>query len=311
MEYRQLGGSGLRVSAIGLGGNTYGRSCDAEQTAAIIRRALDLGVNHIDTADVYSRGVSEEFVGRAIAGRRSEVVVATKVGMPMGDGPNDRGLAYRRIIASCEASLRRLGTDYLDLYYLHRPDPTTPLAETFRALDDLLVQGKIRYVGISNYPAWQACETLWVADRRGYPAPVVSQSRYNLLDRAIEGELVPFCRAHQLGIIPYAPLAGGLLTGKYRPGEPIPPGVRGYNNPGFQQQLSERNFAIIGRLESFARDHGHTVGELAIAWLLAQPAVCSVITGVTRPEQVEENVAAGEWRLTPADLQTIEEILAG
>jgi len=311
MEYRQLGGSGLRVSAVALGGNTFGRYCDEKGTAAVIARALELGVNHVDTADVYSRGVSEEHVGKAIAGRRHDVVLATKVGNAMGDGPNDQGLSYRRVIASCETSLRRLGTDYIDLYYLHRPDPTTPLEETLRAFDDLVRQGKIRYVGISNYPAWQACEALWICDRRGYSAPVVTQNRYNVIDRALESELLPFCREHRIGIVPYSPLAGGLLTGKYRPGEPVPPGVRGYNNPGFQQQLNERNFALVGKLEGFARDHGHGVGELAVAWLLSRSEVCSVIAGVTNPDQVEANVAGGNWTLSPSELKAIDQIVAG
>ena len=311
MEYRQLGGSGTRVSAVGLGGNTFGRYCDEAQTAAVIHRALDLGINHVDTADVYSRGVSEQHVGKAIAGRRSEVVLATKVGSPMGDGANDRGLSYRWLVASCESSLRRLGTDYIDLYYLHRPDPTSRIDETLRALDDLTRQGKIRYVGISNYPAWQACEALWASDRRGYQPPVVTQNRYNVLDRAIESELLPFCRAHGVGVVPYSPLGGGMLTGKYRPGEPIPPGVRGHNNPGFQQQLSERNLALVGRLEGFARDHGHTSGELAVSWLLSRPEVCSVIAGATRPEQVEANATAASWKLSADDLKAIDEILAG
>ncbi|MGH2458289.1 MAG: aldo/keto reductase [Chloroflexota bacterium] len=311
MEYRQLGGSGTRVSAVGLGGNTFGRYCDEAQTARVIHRALDLGINHIDTADVYSRGVSEQHIGKAIAGRRSEVVLATKVGNQMGDGPNDRGLSYRRLVASCESSLRRLGTDYIDLYYLHRPDPTTRLDESVRALDDLVRQGKVRYVGISNYPAWQACEALWAADRRGYAPPVVTQNRYNVLDRALESELLPFCRAHGVGIVPYSPLGGGMLTGKYRPGESVPAGVRGHNNPGFQQQLTDRNLASVGRLESFSRDHGHTVGELAISWLLSRPEVCSVIAGATQPEQIDANAAAASWALRADDLKAIDELLAG
>jgi aryl-alcohol dehydrogenase-like predicted oxidoreductase len=310
MEYRQLGSSGLKVSAVGLGGNTFGRYCDAAQTAAVIHRALDLGINHVDTADIYSRGVSEEFVGKAIVGRRAQAIVATKVGMGMGEGPNDSGLSYHRLIASCEGSLRRLGTDYVDLYYLHRPDPATSLAETFRALDDLVRAGKIRYVGISNYPAWQACEALWVSDRRGYAPPVVTQNQYSLLNRSLEGELLPFCRAFKMGIIPYSPLAGGLLTGKYRRGEPVPSGVRGYNNPNFQHQLTEHNFAIVERLETFARDHGHCVGELAVAWLLAHPEVSSVIAGATRPEQVEANATAGDWKLRAEDVKAIDELVA-
>lgn len=310
MEYRQLGSTGLRVSAIGLGGNNFGPRIDEAESIAVIRRALDLGVNHIDTADLYGRGVSEQFVGKAIAGRRDEVVLATKVGYPTGSGPNDKGMSYRRVIASCEASLRRLGTDYVDIYYLHLPDPSTPLAETLRAYDDLVRQGKVRYVGISNHPAWQVCEALWICDRRGYQPPVVSQSHYNLIERSVEGELLPFCRAHGIGIVPYYPLAGGLLTGKYRQGEPIPPGVRGYNNADFAKQLNERNFRLIERLSSFAGDHGHTAGALAIAWLLAHLEVSSVIAGARRPEHVDANVAAGEWKLTADDLREVENLLA-
>lgn len=309
MEYRNLGGSGTKVSAVGLGGNTFGRACDAAQTAQVIHRALDLGINHVDTADVYSGGVSEEYVGKAISGRRTDVVLATKVGMKMGEGPNHLGLSYQRLMRACEESLARLGTDYIDLYYLHRPDPTTPLEETLRALDDLTRQGKIRYAGISNFPAWQACETLWISDRRDYRPPVVNQVQYSLLNRSIEAELLPFAKEHHVGIIPYSPLAGGLLTGKYRRGEAIPEGVRGHNNPGFQRQLTNRNFEVVERLDAFARDHGHSVGELAVSWLLSRSEVSSVIAGATRPEQVEANAKAGDWRLGAEDRKEIDEIV--
>ncbi|TAK33459.1 MAG: aldo/keto reductase [Chloroflexota bacterium] len=310
MEYRQLGASGLRVSEVGLGGNNFGRSCDEAQTAVVIQRALELGVNHIDTADIYSGGVSEQHVGKAIAGRRHEVVLATKVGLPLGKGPNDQGLSYARIIACCEASLRRLGTDYIDVYYLHRPDPLTPLSETLRALDDLVRQGKVRYVGISSYPAWQACDVLWISDRHGYRPPVVTQNGYNLVDRAIEGELLPFCRAHGVGVVPFFPLASGFLTGKYRANEPAPPGSRGATSRLLQQWLTERNFALLAALEGFAGARGHSIGELAIAWLLGHPEVPTVIAGATKPEQVTANVAATAWKLTPEDMRDIEQILA-
>jgi len=311
MEYRKLGGSGLRVSAVGLGGNNFGRYCDEAQTSAVVRRALDLGVNFIDTADVYGGTLSEQYISKAIAGRRHEVVVATKTGFPLGEGPNDQGLSYGRIIASCEESLRRLGTDYIDLYYLHRPDPLTPLDESLRALDDLMHQGKIRHGGISNYAAWQACEMLWNADRRGYRPPVVTQNGYNLLDRAVEAELLPFCRAHQLGLVPYFPLAGGLLTGKYKAGEPAPPGTRGHDNPHLQGLFTARNFTLVAASDAFARSRGHTVAELAIAWLLAHPEVPSVIAGATKPEQVTANVAAATWKLTAEDMQEVERIAGG
>ncbi len=311
MDYRQLGSAGVRVSAIGLGGNNFGRRCDAAQTAAVIHRALDLGINHIDTADIYGgNGLSEEYVGKAIAGRRSSVFLATKVAMKMGEGPNDRGASRAHILDGVHASLRRLNTEYIDLYYIHQDDPTTPLEETMRTLDDLVRQGKVRYVGCSNFAAWRACAALWTADRRGYTPYVVSQSLYNLLQRGIEADLIPFCRAYGLGVVPYFPLAGGILTGKYRLGEPIPPGVRGYENPGFQRQLTPEVLGKVEQLAAFAAERGHTVGELAIAWLLAQPVVCSVIAGATRPEQVEANVAAGEWQLSPADVAAIEQIVA-
>ncbi len=311
MEYRVLGSTGLWVSEIGMGGNTFGRYCDETQTAAVVHRALDLGVNHFDTADAYGNGLSEPYLGKALAGRRGEVVVATKVGWPGGEGLNQQGASYRRVMAACERSLKRLGTDYIDLYYLHRPDPATPLEETFRAFDDLVRQGKVRYVGISNHPVWRVCEALWICDRRGYRPPAVSQNSYNLMDRSAEAELLPFCRAHSVGLVPYAPLFGGVLTGKYRSGEPIPLGTRGYDQERIRQRLTERNLALIGRLEAFAQERGHTVGELAIAWLLSHPEVCSVIAGATRPEQVEANVAAGAWTLSPEEVQATEKILAG
>ena len=213
------------------------------------------------------------------------------------------------MIHSCEGSLRRLGTDYVDLYYLHRPDPLTPLEETMRAFDHLVRQGKVRYVGISNHPAWQIGDALSICDRRGYQPPIVTQNPYSLLDRRIEAELVPFCRAHRVGIVPYSPLAGGLLTGKYRQGEPIPPGVRGHDNPNFQRQLTDRNFGLVERLEGFARGQGHSVGELAVAWLLSCPEVCSVIAGATKPEQVEANAAAAAWKLSEDELRAVGSIL--
>uniref|UniRef100_A0A831WZT2 Aldo/keto reductase n=1 Tax=Thermorudis peleae TaxID=1382356 RepID=A0A831WZT2_9BACT len=311
MDYRRLGSSGVLVSVIGLGGNTFGRYCDERQTAAIVHRALDLGINHIDTADTYSRGLSEEYIGKAIAGRRHEVVLATKTGYPLHEGPNGQGLSRRRIIASLEASLKRLGTDYVDLFYLHRPDPDTPLEESLRALDDLVRAGKVRYPAISNYAAWQVADIMGRCERRGYAPPVVSQSLYNVLERGIEQELIPACRFYGLGIIPYSPLAGGFLTGKYRPGEPVPPGVRGHDNPSWQQRwLTARNFRVLAVLEAFAAERGRSVGELALAWLVAQPVVSSVIAGATSPEQVESNVRAGEWRLSTEELEELEQRLA-
>jgi aryl-alcohol dehydrogenase-like predicted oxidoreductase len=309
MEYRRLGKSGLKVSAIGLGGNTFGNGADEAQTGRIVNRALDLGINFIDTADVYSRGISEEYVGKAVAGRRQEALIATKVQGRMGDLPNDEGLSRKHIMEGIEASLRRLDTDYVDLYQVHRFDSSTPIEETLSALDDLVRQGKVRYIGCSNFAAWQICESLWVADRKNLTPFVSVLPRYNIFDRAIERELVPFCRQYGIGIIPYSPLAGGVLTGKYHPGEEPPADTRAGRNARMRQQLNEATLGRVDRLVAWAKGRAHSGGELALAWLLAHPEVSTVIAGATRPEQVEENARASEWRLTEADLQEIDEIL--
>lgn len=309
MEYRNLGNSGVLVSTIGIGGNQFGRIGD-QRTAEIIHQALDRGINHIDTADSYGRGTSEIAVGKAIAGRREEVVLATKTGFPFHDGLDGHGLSRRRIIRSVEGSLKRLGTDYIDLFYLHRPDPRTPIEESLRALDDLITAGKIRYGACSNYSGWQVAEMAGIADRRGYAAPVVSQSPYNVIDREIEQELIPACAHFGMSIVPYAPLASGFLTGKYHRGEPIPEGVRGSNNPAWQERrLTDRNFTILEGMEQFAAARNRTVSDLAIAWLLAQPIVCSVIAGVTGPDQIDSNAAAAEWVLSSDDLNELSKIV--
>jgi aryl-alcohol dehydrogenase-like predicted oxidoreductase len=310
MEYRQLGRSGLRVSVIGLGGNTFGRYADAERTAAIIGRALDLGVNLVDTADVYNAGQSEEFVGRAIRGHRDRGLIATKVGARAGDGPNDAGSSRKRVIEGCNASLRRLGTDAIDLYQIHQFDPHTPLEETLEALDDLVRAGKVRYIGCSNYAAWQVTRALWISEREHRARFVSVQPEYNLLERGVERELIPCCLELGLGVIPYFPLGAGVLTGKYKPGEPPPPGTRGHNNPRFEPRLKRETLEMVQRLDAWARERGHTVGELALAWLAAQPAVSTVIAGTTRPEQVDANVHAAEWHLSPDDLRAVEAMLA-
>jgi aryl-alcohol dehydrogenase-like predicted oxidoreductase len=309
MQYRQLGRSGLKVSAIGLGGNTFGNGADEAQTGRIINRALDVGINFIDTADVYSRGVSEQHVGKAVAGRRQQALIATKVNGRMGDLPNDQGLSRKHIIEGIEASLTRLGTDYVDLYQVHQVDQTTPIQETLAALDDLVRQGKVRYIGCSNFAAWQVCEALWTADRKNLTPFASVQPRYNIFDRAIERELVPFCRQYGIGIIPYSPLAGGLLTGKYTPGEPPPPDTRAGRNPRMQGQMTQERMEQVSALAKLARDQGHSVGELALAWLLSRPEVSTIIAGATKPEQVDANAKAAEWTLSDADLKQIDETL--
>jgi aryl-alcohol dehydrogenase-like predicted oxidoreductase len=310
VDYRSLGRSGLRVSVIGLGGNTFGRFADAAGTERIVSRAIELGVNFIDTADVYGTGQSESLLGRALRGRREQVLLATKVGMRMGDGPNDVGASRKRVIECCDASLRRLQTDWIDLYQIHRFDEQTPLRETLEALDTLVRAGKVRYAGCSNFSAWQLAHALGLSERHHLTRFVSIQPEYNLLRREVEREVVPCCAALGVGIIPYFPLEAGVLTGKYRPGEPVPEGTRGHENPGFRHRLLPETLATVQRLDAWARERGHTVGELALAWLAAQPTVATVIAGTTRPEQVEANVRAGEWELTPDDLSAVEGVLA-
>lgn len=307
MEYRQLGRSGLRVSVIGLGGNTFGRYADEKQTARIVSQALDLGINFVDTANIYNGGASEELLGKALRGRRDEVLIATKAGMTMGSGPNEHGSSRKHVIESCEASLRRLDMDAIDLFQIHRFDPLTPLDETLGALDDLVRDGKVRYIGCSNFTAWQLTWSLWISDTHHF-APFVSvQPHYNMFERTVEAELLPACTAFNIGVIPYFPLASGLLTGKYRRGEPVPAGTRFAGNERLQANLTDEKLDKIARLEAIARDSGKSVGQLAIAWLLAQAQVCTVIAGATRPEQIDENAGAAGWRL---DASTLEEIAA-
>ena len=311
MEYRQLGRSGLRVSVIGLGGNTFGRYADEAQTATIIHKALELGINLIDTADIYGNGVSEELVGKAIRGHHDEVLVATKVGMQVGERPNERGSSRKHIIDGCHASLRRLNIESIDLYQIHTFDASTPLEETLSALDDLVRAGKVRYIGCSNYAAWQVTHALWTSDRERLNAYVSVQPEYNLLQREVERELVPTSVEFGLGIIPYFPLAAGVLTGKYKPGEPAPEGTRGHNNPRFEPRLRRETLEAVQQLDAWARKRDHNVGELALAWLAGRQGVSTVIAGTTRPEQVEANAHAAGWKLTPADLAEIDTILAG
>jgi aryl-alcohol dehydrogenase-like predicted oxidoreductase len=311
VEYRQLGNSGLKVSVAGLGTNNFGRRCDAAQTAAVINRAVDLGVNFIDTADVYGGALSEEFIGRAIKEHRRDLVVATKFEQKMGEGPHWSGASRRYIMDAVEASLKRLDVDYIDLYQVHFWDSETPIEETMRALDDLVHRGDVRYVGCSNFKAWQIVESQWVA-RSEHLSPFISaQNRCNLLDREIEKEVVPASQKYGLGIIPYSPLAGGFLTGKYRQGEPPPEGTR-FASGGWRggRVMTDDSFAGLAKLERFADEHDHTVGELALAWLGSQPWVGSVIAGATNPDQVDDNVHALEWRLGADELKQLDEALA-
>jgi len=313
-EQRKLGKSGLGVSAVGLGTNSFGgRMADYEPCEAVVGAAIDAGVTFIDTANTYSTGRSEEFIGRAVAGRRDEVLIATKAAGGMGDGPNRRGTSCKHPMAEVEASLKRLQTDYIDVFQVHFADQATPTEETMRALDDLARQGKILYVGASNHAAWQICEAIWTSRSLGLNAFISVQPAYSLLNRSAEQELIPFCREYGVGVIPYSPLGGGMLTGKYRSGEEPPEGTRFASMRGrFRDRfMNEGNFQLVDALDAFAREREHTVLELAFAWLLAQPTVSTVIAGATKPEQVRANSEASEWKLTSEDLISLEELLNG
>ncbi|GAB4441147.1 MAG: aldo/keto reductase [Chloroflexi bacterium OHK40] len=309
MEYRQLGSAGARVSAIGLGTNRFGIRVDQQGVSAIIDQALELGITFFDTANVYQQGRSEETIGVALKGRRHSVVVATKGYYETGPGPNDYGASRLHLISAVEASLRRLQTDYIDLYQVHRWDPTTPIEETLRALDDMVRAGKLRYVGASNFAAWQLARANLLAEVRGWTPFVTIQPEYHMLERSIERELLPFCAAHGVGVLPYFPLAGGFLTGKYRRGQPAPAGSRGESSDYVQKFMTDATYTLIERLSAWAAERGHTLGELAHAWLLARPEVSSVISGATAVEQVMANARAVEWRLRPDELAEVNAIL--
>jgi aryl-alcohol dehydrogenase-like predicted oxidoreductase len=306
VEYGRLGSSGLLVSRIGLGTNNFGARIDLDRTRAVIDRALDLGITLIDTADMYGAGKSEEFIGESLGKRRHEVVIATKFAVPMGESPYMRGTSRRYIIEAVERSLRRLKTDYIDLYQFHKPDPETPIVESLQATDDLVRQGKVRYIGHSNFAAWQIVDAQWTARTEHLARPISAQHEYSLLEREVEKEVLPAAQAMGLGVLPYYPLGAGFLTGKYRGGA-MPEGARLTNMPASRSGriLNDRNLDLLERWEAFAADRGHSMTELAFAWLLAHPVVSSVIAGATRPEQVDENVAAGQWKLPPADLEAV------
>jgi len=313
MEYRNLGSSGLKVSLLGLGGNNFGWWIDEQRSEAVINRALELGVNYIDTADIYDKGRSEEYIGQTLKGRRTQVILATKFSGEMGADPNDRGGSRWHMMRAVEASLKRLNTDYIDLYQVHFPDPTTPIEETLRGLDDLVRTGKVRYIGCSNFAAWQLSEAWWTSQVNHLNHFVTVQAKYNLFERQIEQELVPCCRTHGVGVIPWGPLAGGFLTGKHRRGEqPSPHPTAKRPNKAFIELYSvimtDANWERLGKLEGFARVRGHKVGELAIAWLLSHPWVCTVIAGATGPEQLDQGLAGAEWKLTTEEVAQVEQI---
>jgi aryl-alcohol dehydrogenase-like predicted oxidoreductase len=312
VEIRNLGRSGLRVSAIGLGCNNFGGRIDLEATRKVIHKAIDLGITLFDTADVYgNRGGSETLMGQVLGDRRKDIVLATKFGMSMSDDGTKKGGSRRYMMAAVEDSLRRLKTDWIDLYQLHQADPDTPVEETLRALDDLVRQGKVRYLGVSNMPAWQVVEAQWTARVCGLNAFVSCQDEYSLVVRGIERDIMRVASAYGMGVLPYFPLASGLLTGKYSRNAPLPANARLTNTQRLADRyLTDANWTIAGKLNDFAKKRGHTLLELAFSWLLCRPPVASVIAGATRPEQLEQNVKAGEWKLSDIELAEIDQITA-
>ena len=312
MRYRTLGESGLMVSVVGLGGNNFGGRIGLEETRAVVDAALEAGINLIDTADVYgNRGGSETVLGEVLAGRRDEVVLATKFGSDMTSvyGPDWGARGSRRHIRQAvEGSLRRLRTDWIDLYQYHVPDGITPMEETLAALDELVDEGKVRYVGSSNLDAWQVADAEWIARDRHLARFVSAQNEYSLLEREVERELVPACLRFGIGILPYFPLARGLLTGKYRRGEPPPEGSRLADRP---ELLTEEAFDLVEALEKFAAERGRSILDVAIGGLAMRPAVASVIAGATKPEQVRGNAEAGEWEPSPEDMAALDDLLSG
>lgn len=312
MDQKNLGHSGLQVSIVGLGCMNFHTMNDAAQSAAIVHKALELGVNLFDVADVYGdRGKSEEYLGEALGSRRKEVIVATKFAGPMSDERSDmRGGSRRYIMQAVEASLSRLNTDYIDLYQIHFYDNTTPVEETLRALDDLVTQGKVRYYGCSNYNGWQITDAQWTARTDNLNGFISAQNRYSLLTREPEKDVVPVCEKFGLGILPYFPLESGLLTGKYKKGEDFPEGTRLNKWASFAKGAfaSEDKVNKAEALRDLAEHHGASLLDFAMGWLASRPQVSSVIAGVTSPEQLEQNVIAGQWRADSETLEAIEAI---
>ena len=297
MEYRRLGRTGLMVSELCLGCMTFGRELEEEGSRKIIARFLEAGGNFIDTADVYSRGVSEEITGRAIKGVRDDVVLATKVRFPMGEGPNEVGLSRKHIFQGCEASLKRLGTDYIDLYQVHCWDEATPLEETMEALDELVNSGKVRYVGVSNFTAWQIARSIGVSEMGGLAKFVSLQPQYSLVERNIEYEILPVCREKGLGVIPWSPLGGGFLSGKYRRDEEPPEdsriaGAGESMEEAWERRATERNWRVLDAVGEISEETGKSYAQISLNWLLRQEGVTAPIIGARKMEQLEDNLGA-------------------
>lgn len=311
MRFKNLGNTGLKVSVVGIGCNNFGRRCDAAATQTIVDAAIDSAINFFDTADIYGpRGLSETYLGQALKQHnRQDVVIATKFAGPMGDSVLQRGASRRYIMNAVDASLTRLGTDYIDLYQQHMPDADTPVEETLQALDDLVRAGKVRYLGNSNYSGWQLANADWVARSEGLKRFVTAQNLYSLLDRRVEQEVIPACAAFEVGMLPYFPLASGMLTGKYQRGEAPPAGTRLADwGPRGAAALSDANFDIVERLSAFAGERDHSILDLAMSWLACQPTVSSVIAGATSATQAVTNASAGLWELNPEEVSEVAEL---
>jgi len=313
MQFRNLGSSGLRVSAVGIGCNNFGQRTDPETSRKVIHKAVDLGITLFDTADIYAgRGGSATVLGDVLGDRRKDIVLATKFSKPMSDDGSKQGASRRYIMSAVEDSLRRLKTDYIDLYQQHDYDPLTPIEETLRALDDLVRQGKVRYIGNSNFPAWRIAEAELTARAANTARFVSCQDEYSLLVRDIEKDLLPAAQEYNLGLLPFFPLASGLLTGKYQRGAAAPADTRFAKAPALRDRyVTPRNEDIVEQLVAFAKARGHSMLELAFSWLASRPQVSSVIAGATRVEQVEANVKAIDWTLSAEELAEIDRITLG
>ncbi|AJY75491.1 aldo/keto reductase [Paenibacillus beijingensis] len=308
MEFRKLGGSGLKVSALGLGTNAFGKRADEDASVRIVHQALDSGINFIDTANIYAGTESERIIGIALQGRRHEAVLATKAGLPRGEHPNARGSSRYHLMRELEDSLQRLRTDHVDLYQIHTFDPDTPLDETLRALEDMVRSGKVRYIGASNYAAWELMKALGVSEKLGASRFVSTQTSYSLADRAPEAELVPLCLDQGVGIIPYFPLAGGILTGKYAFEAAPPAGSRADTDPSFARFLDPERIELGRSVLTLARECGCTPGVLSLAWLISRPVVSSVIVGATSTAQLEENLQSVTLKPAPELLEKLDEL---
>ncbi len=310
MKLRTLGTTGVQVSALGLGCNNFGLRMGVDESKDVIHKALDLGITFFDTADVYgNKGGSETALGKFLGGRRKDIFLASKFGNPMDEAGTKQGGARAYIVSAVEASLKRLETDWIDLYQMHRPDPKTPLEETMRALDDLVKQGKIRYIGFSQLAGWELADRHWIARHFGLSPVTAVEIEYSLLARDPERELVPAMREYGVGLLPFYPLASGFLTGKYQRGAPMPEGARLTKGKSYSDLfMTESNWSVLEKLEAFCSARERSLLELALSWLAAQQVVLSVIAGATRAEQVERNAQAIEWALTPGELAEIDGI---